>query len=161
MLEVDNAGKVLYHYLHALHVKVSKTTVYRLLDTPLGNSMRGISDALDSLHINNAAYQLPKEFLDELEAPCIVIMNDNDSPFCLIEKNRRNAYHPIPQPTPESKQTAVLTEMDRQCISGRSNGKYHSGEELQAEKYNNVDSTPPTIVSRYHCHSIDIIQHKA
>ena len=86
MLEVDNAGKVLYHYLHALHVKVSKTTVYRLLDTPLGNSMRGISDALDSLHINNAAYQLPKEFLDELEAPCIVIMNDNDSPFCLIEK---------------------------------------------------------------------------
>ena len=34
MLEVDNAGKVLYHYLHALHVKVSKTTVYRLLDTP-------------------------------------------------------------------------------------------------------------------------------
>ena len=40
MLEVDNTGKVLYHYLHALHVKVSKTTVYRLLDTPLGNSMR-------------------------------------------------------------------------------------------------------------------------
>lgn len=55
MLGVDNTGKVLYHYLRALHVKVSKTTVYRLLDTPLGNSMRGISDALDSStmrHIN-------------------------------------------------------------------------------------------------------------
>ena len=86
MLGVDNTGKVLYHYLLALHVKVSRTTVYRLLNTPLGNSMRGISDALDSLHINNAAYQLPKEYLDELEAPCIVVMNDNDSPFCLIEK---------------------------------------------------------------------------
>lgn len=61
-------------------------TVHRLLDTPLGNSMRDISDALDSLHVSNAAYQLPKEYLDELEAPCIVIMNDNDSPFCLIEK---------------------------------------------------------------------------
>ncbi len=86
MLGVDNTSEVLYHYLRALHVKVSTMTVHRLLDTPLGNSMRDISDALDSLHVSNAAYQLPKEYLDELEAPCIVIMNDNDSPFCLIEK---------------------------------------------------------------------------
>ena len=86
MLGVDNTSEVLYHYLRALHVKVSTMTVHRLLDTPLGNSMRDISDALDSLHVSNAAYQLPKEYLDELEASCIVIMNDNDSPFCLIEK---------------------------------------------------------------------------
>lgn len=86
MLGVDNTSEVLYHYLRALHVKVSTMTVHRLLDTPLGNSMRDISDALNSLHVSNAAYQLPKEYLDELEAPCIVIMNDNDSPFCLIEK---------------------------------------------------------------------------
>lgn len=86
MLGVDNTSEVLYHYLRALHVKVSTMTVHRLLDTPLGNSMRDISDALDSLHVSNAAYQLPKEYLDELEAPCIVIMNDNDSPFCMIEK---------------------------------------------------------------------------
>ena len=86
MLGVDNTSEVLYHYLRALHVKVSTMTVHRLLDTPLGNSMRDISDALDSLHVSNAAYQLPKEYLDELEAPCIVIMNDNDSPVCLIEK---------------------------------------------------------------------------
>ena len=86
MLGVDNTSEVLYHYLRALHVKVSTMTVHRLLDTPLGNSMRDISDALDSLHVSNAAYQLPKEYLDELEAPCIVILNDNDSPFCLIEK---------------------------------------------------------------------------
>lgn len=26
-------------------------------------------------------YRFPKEYLDELEAPCIVIMNDNDSPL--------------------------------------------------------------------------------
>lgn len=86
MLGVDNTSEVLYHYLRALHVKVSKMTVHRLLNAPLGNSMRGISDALDSLHINNAVYQLPKEFLDKLEAPCIVIINDHDSPFCLVEK---------------------------------------------------------------------------
>ena len=64
MLGVDNTGKVLYHYLRALHVKVSRTTVYRLLNTPLGNSMRGISAALDSLNLNNAAYHIPKADLD-------------------------------------------------------------------------------------------------
>lgn len=86
MLRVDNTSEVLYHYLGALHVQVSKMNVHRLLNTPLGNSMRGISDALDSLHINNAVYQLPKEYLEKLEAPCIVIINDSDSPFCLVEK---------------------------------------------------------------------------
>lgn len=45
MLGVDNTSEVLYHYLRALHVKVSTMTVHRLLDTPLGNSMRDISDA--------------------------------------------------------------------------------------------------------------------
>lgn len=74
MLGVDNTSEILYHYLRELHVKVSKMTVHRLLDNPLGNSMRGISDALDSLHINNAVYQLPKEYLEKLEAPCIMIM---------------------------------------------------------------------------------------
>ena len=86
MLGVDNTSEVLYHYLRALHVKVSTMTVHRLLDTPLGNSMRDISDALDSLHVSNAAYQLPKEKLDQLEDQYIVIMNDNDYPFCMIEK---------------------------------------------------------------------------
>ncbi|WP_291530694.1 vitamin K epoxide reductase family protein [Bacteroides sp. UBA939] len=86
MAEVDNARIILYRYLQALSVKVSRSTVHRLLDTPLGDSMRGISDALDSLHINNAVYQLPKEYLDKLESPCIAITNDNDSSFCLVEK---------------------------------------------------------------------------
>ena len=86
MLEVDNTSGILYHYLRALHVKVSKMTVRRLLDNPLGNSMRSISDALDSLHINNAVYQLPTEYFGKLESPFIAVTNDNDSPFCLVEK---------------------------------------------------------------------------
>lgn len=86
MLEVDNTGVVLYRYLRALHVKVSKMTVHRLLDTPLGNSMRGISDALDALYINNAVYQLPTEYFEKLESPFIAVTNDNDSPFCLVER---------------------------------------------------------------------------
>lgn len=53
MTAVDHTGTVLYHYLRALSVKVSRSTVHRLLDTPVGNSMRGISDALDALHIKS------------------------------------------------------------------------------------------------------------
>lgn len=59
MIEVDNTSIVLYHYLRALSVKVSRSTVHRLLDTPLGDSIRGISDALDILHVKNEVYKLP------------------------------------------------------------------------------------------------------
>lgn len=86
MSEVDNTSRILYHYLRALHVKVSKMTVRQLLDNPLGNSMRGISDALDALHIRNEVYQLPKEYLNELKCPCIAVTADNNAPYCLIEK---------------------------------------------------------------------------
>lgn len=59
MTAIDNTGSVLYRYLQTLSVRVSRSTVRRLLDTPVGNSMRGISDALDALHIKNEVYQLP------------------------------------------------------------------------------------------------------
>lgn len=55
MIEVDNTSIVLYHYLRTLSVKVSRSTVHRLLDTPLGDSIRGISDALDILHVKKVA----------------------------------------------------------------------------------------------------------
>ena len=51
MTEVNNIDIVLYHYLRALSVKVSRGTVRRLLNTPLGDSIRSISDALDVLHV--------------------------------------------------------------------------------------------------------------
>ena len=39
MTEVNNIDIVLYHYLRALSVKVSRGTVRRLLNTPLGDSI--------------------------------------------------------------------------------------------------------------------------
>lgn len=53
MTEVDNTSTVLYRYLRTLSVKASRSTVHHLLNTPVGDSMRGISDALDALHIKN------------------------------------------------------------------------------------------------------------
>lgn len=55
---------LLYRYLRLLSVRVDRGTVRRLLDHPLGDSMRGLSDALDALGVKNAAYQLPADYLD-------------------------------------------------------------------------------------------------
>lgn len=49
MMTVNNTGIVLYRYLRALSVKVSRDTVHRLLDTRAGNSLRGVSDAFVNL----------------------------------------------------------------------------------------------------------------
>lgn len=84
--EIKNTSFVLYHFLLALQVKASKMTVCRLLDNPLGNSLRGISDALDALHIDNAVYQLPVENIDKLESPFIAVLDNKNTPFCLVEQ---------------------------------------------------------------------------
>lgn len=88
MTAVDNTGIVLYRYLRALSVKVSQCTVYRLLDTPVGSSMRGISDALDALHIKNEVYQLPPsaEYFSQIDAPFITMLDVNRNPFCVVTK---------------------------------------------------------------------------
>ena len=74
MLGVDNAtSEVVHHFLRSLTVKVSRTTVCRLLDSPLGNTMQGISDALNALHVNNVVYQLQPKYLEKLhELSCLV-----------------------------------------------------------------------------------------
>ncbi len=88
MTAVDNTGTVLYHYLRALSVKVSRSTVHRLLDTPVGNSMRGISDALDALHIKNEVYQLPSsaDYFTQLDAPFITMLQVDKRPFRIVTK---------------------------------------------------------------------------
>ena len=87
MAEVDNIAVVLYHYLRLLSVKVSRSTVHRLLDTPLGDSIRGISDALDVLHVKNEVYQLPSsDYFSQLESPFITMLKVDKNPFCIVAK---------------------------------------------------------------------------
>ena len=88
MAEVDNnIAVVLYHYLRVLSVKVSRSTVHRLLDTPLGGSIRGISDALDMLHVKNEVYQLPSsDYFLQLESPFITMLKVDRNPFCVVTK---------------------------------------------------------------------------
>ncbi|WP_288241947.1 vitamin K epoxide reductase family protein [uncultured Bacteroides sp.] len=87
MLGVDNAtSEVVHHFLRSLTVKVSRTTLCRLLDNPLGNTMQGISNALNALHVKNVVYQLQPRHLEKLHAPFITQLETSHSTFCLVEK---------------------------------------------------------------------------
>ncbi len=88
MIVFNDTGIVLYRYLRALSVKVSRGTVHRLLDTPAGNSLRGISDALDALRIKNEVYQLPpsEDYFAQVDAPFITMLQVSKAPFCVVTK---------------------------------------------------------------------------
>lgn len=87
MLGVDNAtSEVVHHFLRSLTVKVSRTTLYRLLDNPLGSTIQGISSALDALHVKNTVYQLKPKHLEKLHVPFITLLETSHSTLCLVEK---------------------------------------------------------------------------
>lgn len=87
MLGVDNVtSEVVHHFLRSLTVKVSRTTLCRLLDNPLGNTMQGISNALNALHVKNVIYQLQPRHLEKLHVPFITQLETSHSTFCLVEK---------------------------------------------------------------------------
>ena len=73
---IDHTTYILYRYLKELSVKISYGSIRQSLDTPMGNTLRGISDALDEFHIVHEVYQLPAEYLKELECPFISVIQN-------------------------------------------------------------------------------------
>lgn len=89
MTGADNISVVLYCYLRTLSVKVSRDTVHRLLSTPLGGGMRGISDALDALYIKNEVFRLlSRDYFLKLETPFITMLEVDKNLLCCDEKGR-------------------------------------------------------------------------
>lgn len=82
MPEIDHTTYILCRYLKEVSVKISIGSIQQLLDTPMGNTIRGISDALDELHINHNVYQLPAEYLDQLSGSFIAALNNGD--LCMV-----------------------------------------------------------------------------
>ena len=74
----------LHQFLQSLGIKVPFSVVRKLLDTPVGTTLRGISDSLDSLHIDNSVYQLPKEYLKELDYPYLMVLPNSKDGFAVI-----------------------------------------------------------------------------
>lgn len=83
MADIDYTMSILHRYLKELSIKVSYGRIRKLLATPMGCSVRGISDALDSLHITHEVYQLPATYLSKIEAPFLALMHNGR--YCLVK----------------------------------------------------------------------------
>ncbi len=81
---MNQVQRTLSVFLQNLDVKVPDSVIRRLLDTPVGTSLRGVSDALDSLNIENSVYQLPKEYLKELDYPYIMVLPNQKETFVVV-----------------------------------------------------------------------------
>ena len=80
----NEALEILIALIRVLRIKVCKSYLEQLLDTPMGNSMRGMSDALDKLCIKNNVYKLPKESLNSASTPIIAVLKNANHPFCVV-----------------------------------------------------------------------------
>lgn len=94
MADIDYTMSILHRYLKELSIKVSYGRIRKLLATPMGCSVRGISDALDSLHITHEVYQLPATYLSKIEAPFLALMHNGR--YCLVKayKKKKQSYYP-------------------------------------------------------------------
>lgn len=81
---MNQVQRALHQFLQSLGIKVPYSVVRKLLDTPVGTTLRGISDSLDSLHIDNSVYQIPKEYLKELDYPYLMVLSNNKDGFAVI-----------------------------------------------------------------------------
>ncbi len=58
---MDQTYHILKDLLRELGVMVPKSIIKHKLESPIGNTMRGISDTPDSVNNENGVYQVPKE----------------------------------------------------------------------------------------------------
>lgn len=85
---MNQMQRVLKALLQNLDVIIPDSDIRRLLDTPVGTSLRGISDALDSLYIENSVYQLPKKYLKELDYPYLMVLPDQKEAFAVVTNDK-------------------------------------------------------------------------
>lgn len=83
MQEFDHTTYILYRYLKELSIRISYESIKQSLDTPMGSTLRGMSDTLDKFHIEHEVYQLPAEYLQKLEYPFIATIQNGH--FCIVK----------------------------------------------------------------------------
>ncbi len=116
MAGINGNSNLLYCYLRTLSVKVSRITMHRLLDNPQESSMRGISDALDTLRIKNAVYQLPsRDYFSQLNVPFITTLQVQKDPFCVVMRKTESTVELISE---EGKKHTIGTDRFLQYWTG-------------------------------------------
>ena len=83
--DLHNTIFVLTRYLKVMSVRISRRRVRQLLDNPMGDSMRGVSDALDEINIKHNTYLVPTALLDTIPTPFIIMLSEGS--FHIIRNN--------------------------------------------------------------------------
>ncbi len=78
MAKTADISLLLHRYLKLLTVEISGYSLCKLLDTPMGTTLRGISDALDHLHVRHDVYRLPVTYLERIELPFLAALKKGE-----------------------------------------------------------------------------------
>ncbi|MCC8188962.1 MAG: hypothetical protein LIP08_16065 [Bacteroides sp.] len=84
-LSADKTIRLFTRYLRMAGMTVSYFHIRKLLDTPVGLSMRGFSDALDAMRADHRVYQLPSSCLEELDIPFLTQLHSGEE-YVIVEK---------------------------------------------------------------------------
>lgn len=80
-----NDIKTVEFFFQLLSIRISRQQIRKLLDNPIGNSIRGVSDALDTLKIKNQAYKIPFEHIHNIPTPFITTLKNDKNSFCIVK----------------------------------------------------------------------------
>ncbi len=81
----DKTIRLFTRYLRKAGLTVSYSHIRKLLDTPVGLTMRGFSDALDVMQADHRVYQLPTSCLEDLDAPFLTQLRSGEE-YVMVEK---------------------------------------------------------------------------
>lgn len=86
----EKLSGIVFSWLRELKIPVSKSYIkQQLLSHPDYPSLLSITDTLTGLGIENAAVQIEKEKLEELETPFLVHLNGNGGEFSIVKESKQ------------------------------------------------------------------------
>lgn len=86
---IDNKLNILSLYLKSLSISIPMRTIQESLDTPIAETVRGISYALDTLNIKHDVYQIPIEYFDKIDCDFISMLH-GDKRYCIVHKTNKD-----------------------------------------------------------------------
>ena len=79
-------ASVLDVYLQSYGINIHFQKLLNLLNNPIGNSFKGLCNALEHLHIKNEVFHIPSDLLSQMKVPNIVQLQSQNHPLGIITK---------------------------------------------------------------------------
>ena len=86
---IDNKVNILSIYLNSLRIHIPMKVIQESLDSPIVDTVRGISYALDCLNVKHDVYQIPLEYFDEIDSDFISMLH-GDKRYSIVHRVSKN-----------------------------------------------------------------------